>query len=119
MRTVLFQEQYNGEKYPIWNTENELEDVVKEMGIENLPLCGGWISFEGEEEFITINGGFEGETEEKLLGMTYSDPEGIWEVVEVCNETVTVTQVQEQNINIGNVCEISLQEALWFLYNSN
>ena len=48
MKTLLFQLEYQGEKFEIWQTECEtLETAWQE--IDERPEVGGWISFKGEK----------------------------------------------------------------------
>ncbi len=57
MKTLLFQLEYQGEKFEIWQTECEtLETAWQE--IDERPEVGGWISFKGENEILVVNGGF-------------------------------------------------------------
>ena len=54
------------------------------------------------------------------IGMTYNDPDGVWEVVNINNdETVDVKNVQEGNLNIGQVCVVSIEEAEWYIDHKN
>lgn len=47
MKTLMMQYEWNGEKWEIWETEEEtLEGAWKEMGLER-PEEGGCISFKG------------------------------------------------------------------------
>lgn len=50
-----------------------------------------------------------------IIGRTYEDPEGIWEVIEVDGEEVTVKNIQEGNINEGKEFVVSLEEACYYL----
>lgn len=59
MRKVLMQYQYQGEMFPIWETElDDLQAAWNEMGLEQ-PEEPGDICFEGEYDyFLVVNGGF-------------------------------------------------------------
>lgn len=52
---------------------------------------------------------------ENLVGRTYQDPEGIWEITAVNDGRVEIRQVQEGNLNFGFESEVSLEEAEYFL----
>lgn len=52
---------------------------------------------------------------ENLIGKTYQDPEGIWEITAIDGDRVEIRQVQEGNINFGFESEVSLEEAEYFL----
>lgn len=52
---------------------------------------------------------------ESLIGKTYQDPEGIWEITAVDEDRVEIRQVQEGNLNYGFESEVSLEEAEYYL----
>lgn len=43
--------------------------------------------------------------------MTYSDPEGEWEITEIDGTEVTIKCIQEGNLNEGREFGVSLEEA--------
>ena len=51
---------------------------------------------------------------ELLPGMQYEDPEGIWEIVEICGNDVTVRQIQEGSLNLGQEYSVTLDEVIWY-----
>lgn len=60
MKKVMMQYEYNGEKFEIWETgETVLKKAWDEIDDDARPENGGWIYFEGNDEFIIVNGGFQ------------------------------------------------------------
>lgn len=49
------------------------------------------------------------------VGMTYSDPEGEWEITEIDGTEVTIKCIQEGNLNEGREFGVSLEEAEYYL----
>lgn len=60
MKTVMMQYQFQGEKWEIWDTEQEdLESAWDEIDEDYKPIEGGWISFKDEpDNEMCVNGGF-------------------------------------------------------------
>ena len=57
MNTLLMKFEQNGESFPIWNTDQtDLQSAWDEM--DEHPTEGGWIMFDGEDNFLVVNGGF-------------------------------------------------------------
>ena len=54
---------------------------------------------------------------ENLLGITYEDPEGIWEIISEENGRFTVRNIQENNLNYNHECVVSTDELCYFLHN--
>ena len=53
--------------------------------------------------------------DEMMIGETYEDPEGEWEITEVNGDQVTVKNIQEGNLNYGIEYMVSWGEAKYFL----
>lgn len=63
MKMLLIQHDYQGEKFPMWPTDAEtLAEAWAEIEIEGKPETGAWISFDGEDEYMIVNGGFDYES---------------------------------------------------------
>lgn len=50
-----------------------------------------------------------------IIGEQYEDPEGIWEVIEVDGDEVTVKNIQEGNINEGKEFCVDYDEAKYYI----
>lgn len=50
-----------------------------------------------------------------MIGKTYEDPEGIWEIVEVNGNEVVIQNVQEGNLNFGKQFSVTAEEAEYYL----
>lgn len=50
-----------------------------------------------------------------VIGTTYEDPEGIWEVTEINGNLITVLQVQDENINFGKEFIVTREEVEYYL----
>ena len=50
-----------------------------------------------------------------IVGRTYQDPEGIWEVTGTCGQLVEIRQVQEDNLNFGFESVVTMEEAMYYL----
>lgn len=49
------------------------------------------------------------------VGATYEDPEGIFKVLEISGDAVTVENIQPDNLNRGKVYTVPKTEALYYL----
>ena len=57
MKKVLMQESFNGEWFEIWNSDAEtIEQAVSEM--DEQPEIGCYVKFEGDEQYLILNGGY-------------------------------------------------------------
>ena len=50
-----------------------------------------------------------------IIGETYEDPEGIWEVIEIKGEDVTIKNIQEENLNYGKEFLVPAEEVEYYL----
>lgn len=53
--------------------------------------------------------------DEMLIGETYEDPEGEWEITSVDGDHVTVKNIQDGNADYGHECIVSYDEARHYL----
>lgn len=53
--------------------------------------------------------------DESIMGETYEDPEGEWEVIAVDGDQVTVKCIQEENLNYGREYCVPFKEAWYYI----
>lgn len=56
---------------------------------------------------------------EELIGKTYEDPEGMWEITNIVKENkeifVEIKCIQEENSKYGDLFGVPIEEAIYFL----
>lgn len=53
-----------------------------------------------------------------MIGETYDDPEGVWEITEATREHVAIRNIQKGNLNYGFEAVVPTKEAEYFLTHS-